>query len=319
MTDMKRVLITGATGFIGSVLAVHLRAMNYYVLGMTRCVARLPEHKMHLVDQWINCARYDDELMNNVDYVVHLAGNAHLTKAAPYSEYHRHNTVSTEKLAAAAARCSVEKFIFVSTIAVNGPNFESESSAVFTEESAVHPAGGYGLSKYQAEQVLKDICRHHNMHFVILRPPLVYGPGVKANFLTLMRAASRGMPLPLASVKNARSFIYVENLADIIAKCLINDHVNDSLYLVQDLSISVPAMIRQLSGAMGSRTTLFPFPLSLLFCFFTLMGRRTHFSKLTSSLVVDDKKIRHDLKWKPKISFERSIAETVRWFKQGRG
>ena len=226
--------------------------------------------------------------------------------------------VATEKLATAAAHHLVEKFIFVSTIKVNGDNSESESNSTFTEESDVNPTDYYSQSKYEAEKVLKDICRVHKMNFVILRPPLVYGAGVKANFLSLMQVVNSSMPLPMASLKNNRSFIYIDNFVDIIEKCISSENVNDSVYLVQDLSISVPDLLRQLSRAMGSRTILFSFPLPLLSFVCKVMGKSSSLKKLTSSLIIDDKKIRNDLEWKPKISFEDSITETVKWFKQGR-
>jgi len=319
---MKRVLITGATGFIGSALAKYLRPMNYHLVGLTRSIKLLPTNKQNLVDEWIECNLADDEfnyeVMSNVDYVVHLAGNAHLTKEAAYSEYYRNNTVATKKLATVAAQYSVEKFIFVSTIKVNGDNSESESNFTFTEDSDVNPADYYSQSKYEAEKVLKDICQLHEMDFVILRPPLVYGAGVKANFLSLMRVVNSSMPLPMASLKSNRSFIYVDNLVDIIEKCISSDNLNDSLYLVHDLSVSLPDLLRQLSIAMSSRTILFPFPLSLLSFFCGLVGKKPVLDKLTSSLIINDTKMRNELAWRPKISFEDSIIETVKWFKQGR-
>lgn len=316
---MNRVLVTGASGFIGSSLTRHLRSLGYYVVGLTRNIDTAQLENKTGVDEWVQCDLCDlnnnlHGVLGNIDYVVHLAGNAHQTTRMPYSEYFRINTITTEKLALEASRTSVKKFIYISTIKVNGELTNMGANGAFSEGSGVEPNDSYSLSKYEAEKMLRDICDASLMKYVILRPPLVYGPGVKANFLSLMNVVRYGVPLPMASVKNMRSLIYVDNMIDIIERCLRSDNANNQLYLLKDVSMSLPDLVMQLSRELKSMTFLFHCPVSLLYLASALIGRKSTLEKLVTSLEIDDRKIRKELDWTPRVSFDDSIKATVNWF-----
>jgi UDP-N-acetyl-alpha-D-quinovosamine dehydrogenase len=316
---MHRILITGASGFIGSSLTAHLKASNYYVVGLTRNKKRAQLNKESRVDDWVECNLNDpnlelDKILKNIDYVIHLAANAHQTKKIPYETYYAVNTVTTELLVKAAAKASVKKFVYLSTIKVNGDITEPGSDTAFTENSDASPSDYYGLSKQEAENRIIQTCESSDMSYVILRPPLVYGAGVKANFLSLMRIISMNFPLPMASIINRRSLIYVGNLSELIEKCLRHDKASNQLYVLKDITISLPDLIRCLSKALNSHTYLLPCPPKLLMFLSALLGKRSVINKLVTSLEIDDEKIRRDLEWEPGISFEESIAVTVRWF-----
>ena len=316
---MIRVLVTGASGFVGSSLTARLRASNYHVVGMTRDIRLARENDRTCVDEWVECNLGDptanyQTVMENIDFVFHLAANAHQSKQTPYEDYHNLNTVATEKLAKSAAASSVKKFIYLSTIKVNGDFTDSDKNEAFTELSNANPEGFYALSKLEAEKCLTRVCQSSKMSYVILRPPLVYGVGVKANFLSLMRIIKLNIPLPFGTIRNRRSFIYVDNLAEILERCINNEKANNQLYLLKDVTVSLPALIKAISRALGSGTYLFYCPVALLSIAATLLKKKSTLSKLISSLEIDDSKIRHDLDWEPAISFDESIAETADWF-----
>jgi nucleoside-diphosphate-sugar epimerase len=312
----KKVLITGASGFIGSNLAQHLHENNYYLIGMRRNKGEISASQSK-IDQWIECdlCKEDDQIdsvMKDVDYVIHLAGNAHEKRDIPYSHYREVNVQATARLVEKAAENSVKKFIFISTIKVNGENTDE---IPFTEISKPHPQDHYSRSKYEAEKKIVAICKNHSMNYVIIRPPLVYGIGVRANFLSLMHLLTYQLPLPFASITNRRSFIYAGNLVDLIEKCLISNKVNNNLYLAQDISMSLPQLLDNLAEALEVKNNTFRCPVDLLLNMGKLIGKGDVMMKLLASLEVDDSKIRVDLGWEPPVSYIDSIRETASWYK----
>ncbi len=319
-TIMKSVLVTGASGFIGSRLTKYLNKCGYYVIGLSRSDKPRPDTKV-FVHEWVQCdlsndiARLDS-VLSKVEYVIHLAGNAHEDKKLPYSDYEKINTRSAVNLASKAIKNGVKKFVFLSTIKVNGES--TEENRAFTESSIVNPVDSYSKSKYEAEKSIQEMCKTSSMSFVIVRPPLVFGEEVGANFLALLKIINSGVPLPFASVKNKRSFIYIDNLTDIIEKCLIPDGINNEIFLVKDFSVSLPELISKISRKLDSKTLLIPVPLKLLYLLASVAGRKGMLDKLVLSLEIDDRKIRSNLNWSPSVNIDQALDVTLKWYKEGR-
>ncbi len=206
----------------------------------------------------------------------------------------------------------MRRFVFVSSIKVNG---ETSDAQPFTERAAPHPEDEYGLSKWEAEQTLRQLAAETRMATVVLRPPLLYGPGVKGNFLSLMRAVARGIPLPLASVRNRRSLLYVENLVDAITLCLDHPAAAGQTYLLADNDgVSTPELIRALADALGQSARLLPFPPALLRLAGAALGKADVTARLLGSLQVDSGKIRRELGWRPRCDMDYGLRQTARWY-----
>jgi nucleoside-diphosphate-sugar epimerase len=279
MTAHARILVTGATGFIGSAACPALAAAGFEVRAAPRAVTG----DLARFDRW-------DDLIGGVDCVVHLANLAHV----PASEAGRAralNVDATLRLARAAAERGVRRFIYLSSVKAE------------TGEARENP---YGALKAEAEAGLAAI---NGIELVVLRPPLVYGPGVKANFLALMRAIDRGLPLPFASIENRRSLIYLGNLADAIVRCVDAPGAAGRIYSVSDgAPVSTPALCRAIGAALGRPARLFPLPVALL-------ELAPPMKKLTRSLEVDDRAIRAELGWRAPCTFEQGLRETAEWFR----
>ncbi len=232
----------------------------------------------------------------------------------PEDEYHRVNVAGTERLAIMAAEAGVRRFIYASSVKVNG---ERTLDAPFTESEAPHPEDAYGRSKSEAEDALHRVAGFSKLEAVVVRPPLVYGPGVKGNFLRLMRLVARGVPLPLASVVNRRSLVFVGNLVDAIIACVESPAAPGNTYLVCDKEdVSTPELIRSLAAALGVRARLFPCPVALLKLGAALLGNGGEAERLTGSLQVDSTKIRRQLGWQPRHTLAHGLAATARWYYQ---
>jgi nucleoside-diphosphate-sugar epimerase len=253
-------------------------------------------------------------LFEGVEAVVHLASRVHLLRENPdnaWKDYLSVNAEWTEKLARSAAEAGVRRFVFVSTIKVHGES----SKAAFKEIDPLAPVGPYARSKMEAEARLWRIADETSMEIVILRPPLVYGPGVKANFYRLLQLAASGIPLPLASVDNRRTLIYLDNLVDALCACTLQPEATNQVFLVGDgQDFSTPGLIAAMANAMGRRAILIPFPPSLLKALLMGSGRNDLFNRLCGSLAADTGKIRSVLGWTPPRTAEEGIAETVGWF-----
>jgi len=319
VSEIKKVIITGAGGFIGRALCAKILAEGRQVRGTFRSesdVNRLPDGVEAFSIGSIDSDTNWDDAVEGIDTVVHLAARVHVMDDAssePLAEYRKVNVEGTKFLAVAAANAGVKRFIFISSIKVNG---EGRASA-YTEVDKEAPVDPYGVSKWEAEQELRKIADKTGIEVVILRPPLVYGPGVKANFLRLFKIVERGIPLPLSSIKNQRSFIYLDNLIDAIITCINHPEAAGHTFLVGDKeSISTPGLIRQIALALEKPALLFPISPFLMRLAGKLLGKSAAIDRLFGSLTIDSTRIREELEWKPPYTMEQGIKETAVWYQK---
>ena len=342
-----RFLVTGASGFVGKSLLGALRDRGHEVTAASR--SRVEEPGIFYVRSPELGPDADwSAILADIDAVVHLAGLAHVTSEKPDAEtdekYLRINADGSQKLAEQCATAGVKHFVFLSSCHA----VAAESDEVLTDQNLPQPVTAYGRSKLAAEDAIKSVLADSGCTWTILRPPLVYGPGNKANFGLLVKLVQTGLPLPLASVKNRRSFIYVENLIDLIATCLGNPKAFGKTFYPSDgEDVSTPELIRAIARAAQSveevrrgkigdsldtrypfgrhsdpsaapptvhatrySARLFPFPESLL----KVMGRLPGLGalrKLTSSLYVDSEPIQRDLAWAPPFTMEEGLRRTL--------
>lgn len=247
--------------------------------------------------------------VSGVDTVIHLAARVHMmndTSTDPLAEFRRVNTEGTLNLARQAAEAGVRRFIFLSSVKVNG------ETGFFRESDVEDPQDPYAISKCEAEQGLRRIAAETGMAVVIIRPPLVYGPGVKANFQSLMRAVGKGVPLPLGAIDNRRSLVGIDNLVDLIVTCIDHPAAANETFLVSDgEDLSTPELVRRIARALGKPARLFPVSPALLKAAATLLGRREAVERLLSSLQVDISKTRDLLGWRPPVSVDAGLTRAV--------
>jgi len=248
--------------------------------------------------------------------VTHLAARVHImndTVTDPLTEFRKVNVDGTLKLARDAAVAGVRRFVYISSIKVNG----EESSESYTPDSPASPSDPYGISKWEAEVGLHKIASETGLEVVVVRPTLVYGPGVKANFLNMMKIICKSIPLPFASIRNRRSLIYVGNLVDALAVCATHPDAAGKTYMVSDgEDVSTPDLIRRTASALGVPVRLLPFPVSLMKLLGKLTGKGGVVNRLTGSLTVDSSKIRRELGWVPPFTMEEGLLETAAWYKK---
>lgn len=314
-----RVLVTGASGFVGNALVSWLLRHGRGV----RAAVRTAERGASFVDT--NCdvtvvgdiGRTTDwtRALDGIEVVVHLAGRAHVldeTSSDPLREFRAVNVEGTVRLAEQAAR-GARRLVFVSSIGVNGTK---TAEAPFSESSPACPTEHYAISKHEAELRLAELARRTALEVVVVRPPLVYGPRCPGNFLRLIRLVDSGIPLPLASIRNVRSFIHVDNLASALLACASHPAAAGKTYLVDDGEVtSTPELVRMLARLLGRSTPVFPFPVHVLGWIGRLTGRGDSIARLVDSLAVDGSAIRRELSWKPHVDLSHGLAETVRWYR----
>ena len=310
---METVLVTGANGFIGRALCGVLAASGRRVRKAVRMpVPGLPDA---VVVGDIGPDTDWRTALEGVSGVVHLAARTHVlreTATDPLAAYRKINVSGTERLARSAAAGGIRRLVIVSSVKVSGERTEERP---FTEDGAPRPEDAYGVSKWEAEQALSRIAAETGLEVVALRPPLVYGPGVKGNFLRLMNLVARGVPLPLGAVDNRRSLIYTGNLAGAIVKALDAPQAAGRTYLVSDgEDVSTPDLVRGLARALGVKPRLLSLPLSALDLGARLAGRRAEFVRLTSSLQVDSSRIQRELDWRPPFTLAQGLELTAKWY-----
>ena len=316
---MKSVLVTGASGFVGRALCPRLRAAGYRVAVSTRdrAAARIPG-----VDDIHVTAPLGPETdwrpaLGGVEAVVHLAARVHVMNESDADALHRQaNAEGTLRLAEAAAAAGVGRFVFLSTAKVNG---ERTGAAPFRESDPPTPADAYARSKWEAETGLARIAKRTGLEVVVMRPPLVYGPGVGGNFLALLNICRARVPLPLAGADNRRSLLFVGNLADAIVRCLDHPAAAGETYLLRDgEDISTVQLVRRAAQALGRPARLFRLPAGVLRLAGGLICKSAVVARLLDSLAVDDGKIRRQLGWTPPFTLAQGLNETAAWF-QARG
>jgi UDP-N-acetyl-alpha-D-quinovosamine dehydrogenase len=316
---MARIFITGATGFIGRALCRHLISDGCTVIGAVRS----KKSQSRLVSGVIPflCGDLQEKTdwspaLQGVDEVVHLAARVHVLKETEEDAakvFHRLNVDATRELAGAAARSGVKRFVFLSSVKVNG----EFSIRPYREEDPVAPRDLYGISKKSAEETLRSLARETALECTIVRPPLVYGQEVGANFLKLMQLVASGLPLPLASIRNRRSFVYVENLVSAIAACIRHPAAANQTFFVNDgQDLSTPQLLRGIAEGLGKPVRLFPFPVRLLEGIARAAGLSETIRRLTESLAVDSAKIQNSLGWHPPFSVQTGLARTARCFSE---
>lgn len=301
------ILVTGSTGFVGSAVCANLHRQGHRVVAVTRRVApELSPYQTMLIDEmgpnsdWSNALR-------GIDVVVHLAARVHLvrdTASDPMVEYRRSNVDLTLSLARQAAHAGVKRFVFISSVKVNGES--TCPGAPFTEQDAPRPTDPYGISKAEAERGLQKLALETGMEVVIVRPPLVYGPGVKANFRSLIRSVKNRVPLPLGAIHNQRSLVGLENLVDFIALCCVHPAAANETFLVSDgHDISTPDLVRSIAAACGTQVLLVRLPVRFLHVLGRLAGKSAAVQRLCGNLQINTEKARRLLGWTPSINSSR--------------
>ncbi len=307
---MLTVLVTGAQGFVGRALCDRLVADGYDVKRIVRSSRDLNEvaiGEMGSDTNWyphvIGCA-----------VVVHLAARVHVMDDAsedPLQAYRQTNTYATLNLARQASEAGVRRFVYLSSVKVNG------ESGRFTGMEIPSPCDPYASSKWEAEQGLLKLATKSEMEVVILRPPLVYGPEVRANFLRLMHWVDWGVPLPFAMVHNQRSMIFLGNLVDAILQAILRPECAGKTYLLSDgEDVSTPDLIRKIAAAFGKRANLWSLPMNVLRWLGMLSGKSAEVDRLVGSLQVDNRDFIRDLEWRPPYSLDEGVKETVNWYRK---
>ncbi|MBJ6723176.1 NAD-dependent epimerase/dehydratase family protein [Geomesophilobacter sediminis] len=311
--------VTGATGFVGNALLARFSREPVTVTAAVlegEDASHLPEAVRRAV---VPPLRPDCDYagaLAGAEVVIHLAARVHImrdTAADPLEEFRKVNLHGTERLARQAAAAGVRRFVYVSTVKVLG----EESPTPYRAEDPYRPLDPYGVSKAESEVALKRVAEETGLEVVILRPPLVYGPGVKANFLALMKAVQRGVPLPLASLSNRRSLVYVGNLADALAACALHPAAAGETFLVSDgEAVSTADLVRRMAAALDRRAHLLPVPEALLRQVGRLLGRSAAVDRVAGSLQIDSSKITRILGWQPPFTLQQGLAATAEWLKK---
>jgi nucleoside-diphosphate-sugar epimerase len=303
-----KVLVTGASGFIGAALCQHLSSSGIAVVPVVRKPNAAPGEQFLAA----NDARAWHEALQGCQSAVHLAGRVHVMHERaddPLQSFREANVQATITLAEQAAQAGVRRFVFVSSIKVNGE--QTTPGACFAAQDNPNPADPYAVSKWEAEQALHKIAQSTGMELVIIRPPLVYGPGVKGNFAQMLRWAGKSVPLPLGGVKNQRSMIALDNLVSLLALCSQPDRsprAAGQTFLVCDGSpVSTPELLRKIARAYGRPIWLAPIPPALLRRMAQLVGQGPAADRLLGSLVIDDRPVRQLLNWQPPVSMEEQL------------
>lgn len=303
-----KVLLTGASGFLGGAIIAHLFRQERIVLS---CAVRSPIAQVRFPTFSVGdlCAanNWSQPLLGQ-KVVIHAAARAHIMKdelADPLSEYRRVNVAGTLNLARQAAAAGIKRFIYISSIKVNGES--TPLGKPFLSSDAPAPEDPYGLSKLEAERGLIQLA-DTGMEVVIIRPPLVYGPGVKGNFASMIKLVEKGLPLPLGAIHNKRSLVGIDNLVDLIIRCIDHPAAANQVFLAGDgEDISTTELLRGVGRAMGKPARLIPVPAGLLQFGATLLGRKAMAQRLLGSLQVDISKTRELLDWKPPYTVEEGL------------
>jgi nucleoside-diphosphate-sugar epimerase len=313
------ILVTGASGFVGRALINKLLANSDYKIfaAVRKSISDFPS----VVEQWkfdgISSTTDWNNALQGIDCIIHTAARVHImsdTVNDPLEEFRSINTKGTLNLARQAAESGVKRFVYLSSIKVNGESTQLDMP--FIEDNKFVPTDPYALSKYEAELGLLELAKKTQMEVVIIRPPLVYGPGVKANFLNIMKWLNKGIPLPFGSIHNKRSLVALDNLVDLILTCIDHHAAANQVFLVSDgEDLSTTELLQRVASALGKHSRLLPINQKLLELSLTLIGKKSLSQRLCSSLQVDISKAKKLLNWTPPISVEEGLRKTAEAFK----
>ncbi|MCE2594031.1 NAD-dependent epimerase/dehydratase family protein [Motilimonas cestriensis] len=307
------ILVTGASGYVGQHLlplllpkAEHIYACNTSGSGNLPNSSKITWHQLadQTSDQSISA------LLNNVDCIIHLAGRAHQmqdTSSNPLADFRRVNCHFTQRLAQLAVKAQVKRFIYISSIKAMGEQTHDQPFSIAMQPVPTDP---YGQSKWEAEQALSKACHDKIMDWVIIRPPLIYGPAAKGNLATLMKVVYKGLPLPLGRINNQRDMVSIYNLCDLIITCSHHPKASKQTFLVSDnQAISTPALINYYAELSGTTARLVPIPLWLLVAGAKVLGRSGMIERLTSSLTIDIQHTQHTLDWQPPYTVDAAFLK----------
>jgi UDP-glucose 4-epimerase len=305
----RRVLITGANGFVGSALCKFLVSRGYSVVAAVRA-GRTIQDETGLEVVHLNLMRDDADwlaAMKSADCIVHLAASVHNMAADSQdnAQFHQVNSLGACFVARKAAESQAKRFVLLSSIKVHG---EGSEIGRYSATDIPRPQDAYSRSKLAAEIGVRRICEEHNMQYACIRPPLVYGPGAPANFFRLMRLVEQGWPLPFKSVNNRRSFVGIQNLNSFIEVCISNPSACGTWLVSDDHDISTPDLLRKLSIHLMCRLRLFSLPRVSLNLIGRVIGRRAEMERLCGSLQVDIAPALNCLRWRPPVSLDEGLA-----------
>jgi len=324
---MKKILITGASGFIGQSLIKSLSKLNKPICGTVRSNSSFFSNikTQYVTVEDINLKTNWKEMLVNVDCVIHCAGKVHnmKKKIEPNEQktYHSVNIDGTKQLAKQAAEAKVRLLIFLSSIKVNEENtinYHSDKplydhkKIILTHKDLANPKDHYAISKLEAEKALWKISSRTGLGVVVVRLPLVYGYGVKGNLAKLIKLVRSGIPLPLSTVKNQRSMIGIDNLIDFLIRCIDHPESIGKTFLVSDdKDLSTPDLIRLIASSMGKKANLFPVPISLLKFLGSIFNKREEINRLVGSLMIDNSYAKEVLNWQPPLNVEEGIIKMI--------
>lgn len=308
-----KILVTGASGLVGKFLCKDLSRKNNLVVAALRSTIFVKSCAEQVKIKAIGSATDWSQALQDVEVVVHLAARVHVMNEVAVdalAEFRKVNVEGTLNLAMQAAKAGVKRLIFVSSIKVNGVH--TLAAFPFTANDTANPQDPYGISKHEAEQGLFLIAQQTGMEVVIIRPPLVYGAGVKANFASMMRVVKRGIPLPLGAIHNKRSFVYIGNLVSLIVCCVDHSAAANQVFLVSDgCDLSTTELLQKCAVALGVKARLLPVPQKFLAFSLALLGKRAVAQRLCGNLQVDINKARILLDWVPPVSVEDGLKATA--------
>ena len=316
----NQIVLTGATGFVGGAILNRLqREQKYPVTAVVRGASALQVSAVPVIR--INTFDGDTQWQNHLesaDVIIHSAARVHVmndVESDPLAAFRKINVEGTLNLARQAAASGVRRFIFVSSIKVNGEG--TQSGDAYTADDVPAPADPYGISKMEAEQGLRQLATQTGMEVVIVRPVLVYGPGVKANFQSMMRWLSKGVPLPFGAIHNRRSLVALDNLVDLLLTCITHPAAANQTFLVSDGDdLSTTALLSKMARALQKPARLIPVPSWMLKTGAALLGKKALSQRLCGSLQVDISKTRTLLGWTPPISVDQALMATALHFKE---
>ncbi len=319
---LKKVLLTGCTGFVGSSVLTRLCRDGMEVVACSRAeMLKTPSEARYMRVAGLDSSTDWTPALDGGEVVIHSAARVHVMhdqSSDPLAEFRKVNVEGTLNLARQAAAAGVRRFIFISSIKVNGEG--TPVNGPYLADAQAAPADPYGISKMEAEQGLRALATETGMEVVIIRPVLVYGPGVKANFLSMMRWLHKGVPLPFGAIHNRRSLVALDNLVDLIVTCIDHPAAANQAFLVSDgEDLSTSELLSRMGTALGKPARLLPVPSWLLEAGAAMLGKRALSQRLCGSLQVDISKTRELLNWTPPVSVDEALGKTARHFLEQQG